>query len=127
MKIVFHAQYMENYGTVEAPRWKHKGSDEFVVANPTVAEIVAMNNSGTFLDYIGELDAAFAAEYCHGEMSYYWYAGYTVEDDNYLSESERDQLRYDGRIDYPMRDISGKLARVVNKVIKARQEWSAVA
>jgi hypothetical protein len=121
MKVIFSTQAMENYGTEESPRWKGKGGDEYVVANPTLQDVVNMNNAGTWIDYIRALTKAFESEHSCGNEYYEYILGWSLEEDNYKSEFERNQLKYEGKISFPMRDISGTLARI----IKSRKESKA--
>ncbi len=92
--IVISTQYMENYGahdwdgTGECPQyWKSKGGSEYKITN---------------VDLNGDLDAAVRAagvernnEYCREYI-----LGWSVEADDYLSEFERSQLEYEGKITF---------------------------
>lgn len=86
--IVVDTQYMENYGTAEAPYWKAKGGSSYKILNVPLNQdldaVVAAANIGYKNDY--------AEEYV---------IGWRVENDDYLSEFERSQLDYEGKITFP--------------------------
>jgi hypothetical protein len=86
--LVISTQYMENYGTPEGPFWKCKGGSEYKVLGVPkgvdLAEVVEMANVAYRNDYSIET-----------------VIGYRLEEDDYLSEFEQDQLKYDGKIMFP--------------------------
>lgn len=94
MMLVIRTQYMENYGAHdwdgkgECPQyWKMKGGSEYKVLNvPTNIDL-------------GEVVAAAGVtrddDYCR-EYVLNW----GLEDDDYLSQFERDQLEWDGEIQF---------------------------
>ena len=97
MKLVIDTQYMENYGahdwdgTGECPQyWKFKGGDEYMVENcPTDVdpeEVIAMLGQEVAWDSVGSRS---------------YVLGWRWEEDGYMSQFERDQMEYDGRIAYP--------------------------
>jgi hypothetical protein len=101
--IVISTQIQENYGahdwdgTGACPQyWKFKGGHEHKILN------VDVNRAQEIVDAVAgsiEEDNDYFREYI---------LEWTVESDSYLSEFERSQLEYDGRIDYPepSRDFS---------------------
>lgn len=95
MKLVIQTQYCENYGahdwdgTGACPQyWKFKGGSEYMIENVPLnidyEEVVAMAGVEHSSDY--------AREYV---------LGWSIESDDYLSEFERSQMEYEGRINYP--------------------------
>lgn len=102
MILVIQTQYMENYGAHDwdgqgtCPEyWKAKGGSEYMV------EGVPLN-----IDY-EEVIAMLGQEVNHSSSySREWVIGWTVEADDYLSEFERQQLEYDGAIQFPEPRVS---------------------
>lgn len=86
--IVVDTQYMENYGDAEAPYWKAKGGSSYKILNVPLNQdldaVVASAGIGYRNDY--------AEEYV---------IGWSVQNDDYLSEFERSQLDYEGKITFP--------------------------
>ena len=93
-KLVILTQVYENYGSAEKPHWKAKGSDNYVVPNFT-----QFNSAQAVVDSIRdqcEIDNEFYNEYIVD-----WY----VVEDDYLTQDERNQLEFDGRITYPAKEL----------------------
>ena len=93
MKIYIQTQYMENYGY----RWKMKWGSEYFIPcgkNITPARAYAMV----------EL-AKSKIEYKNDVSSEHVIAFEIVEDD-FVTDYERNQLEYDGKIDFPTRVIN---------------------
>jgi len=93
-KLVIQTQVYENYGSESKPHWKAKGGDAYVVSNFT-----QFNDVQSFVDNIGEqvtTDDSFYQEYIVD-----WF----VATDDYLTEFERQQLEFDGRITYPAKEL----------------------
>lgn len=96
MMLVIRTQYMENYawredgtiGTGAEAYWKCKGGSEYKVTgvplNIDFAEVVAMADVERNDDYVRE-----------------YVIDWSVEADDYMSEFERSQQEYEGRIAYP--------------------------
>jgi len=104
MKLLITTQVYENYawnqdgttiGTGDAAYWKAKGGNDYVISNfdPTryapgiVVELVRSkveSNNDYFREHI--LD-------------------WSVVEDDYLTEFERSQLEYEGRITYPAQEL----------------------
>jgi len=86
--IVVDTQYMENYGSAEAPYWKAKGGSSYKILNVPLNQdldaVVASAGIGYRNDY--------AEEYV---------IGWSVQNDDYLSEFEQSQLDYEGKITFP--------------------------
>ena len=90
MIVVIDTQYKENYGTAEQPYWKFKGGSPYkVVGFPQGMSLEAVVRAvRDDIEHSGE----FTQEYI---------LGYSFEADDFLSQFERDQLEYDGAIQFP--------------------------
>jgi hypothetical protein len=91
--IVVTTQYMENYGSADEPYWKFKGGADYKITN------VPLN-----IDYNAVISAANIGY--NNPMAREYVMSWSVESDDYLSEFERSQLEYDGRIVYPEPTLS---------------------
>lgn len=103
MKLLIVTQVYENYGahtwdgTGECPQyWKAKGSCDYVVKNfngythPSIAE-----SARAMVDRVStEIE-------CNDEYFREHIIDWKVVADDYLTEFERDQLEYDGKIMFP--------------------------
>lgn len=99
-KLLIITQVYENYGAHdwdgegECPQyWKAKGGNEYVVKNVDPNRIcdIAMYASGNV-----ERDNEYVRETV---------INWTVVADDYLTEFERSQLEYDGKIVYPAEEL----------------------
>jgi len=93
-KLVILTQVYENYGSAEKPHWKAKGGLNYVVPNFT-----QFNSAQAVVDSCRdqcEIDDEFYNEYIVD-----WY----VVEDDYLTQDERNQLEFDGRITYPAKEL----------------------
>ena len=93
-KLVILTQVYENYGSAEKPHWKAKGGDNYVVSNFT-----QFNSVQAVVDSIRdrlEVNDDFYNEYIID-----WF----VAEDDYLTQDERNQLEFDGRITYPAKEL----------------------
>jgi hypothetical protein len=117
MKLVISTQYRENYGahdwdgTGECPQyWKFKGGSEYIIED--IQHFVKLNE---FLRKKCEMivDEIRAKIEHKSEYAEEYILGWTVEEDNYLSEFERNQLEFDGEIKYfePRLDIEGNVIK----------------
>jgi len=93
--FVIRTQFMENYGAHdwdgkgECPQhWKYKGGSEY--------KITGVDPTADPQDYINLANVEFS---CEGAREYI--LGYSFEEDDYLSDFEKSQLKYDGHIAYP--------------------------
>jgi hypothetical protein len=119
MMLVIHAQNQENYGAHEwdgtgaCPQyWKMKGGSEFKVTGVP---------QGVDLDEVVELvrgDIEKFSDYFRVDI-----VGSSVEADDYLSEFEKNQLEYDGEIQFAEPTID--YADVKNTHDADYAEWSA--
>ena len=99
-KLLILTQVYENYaahdwdGKGECPQyWKAKGGCDYVVRNIDVNRAADIAN--------------WAAGQVEQDSEYYreTVIAWEVVEDDYLTEFERDQLEYDGRIEYPAKEL----------------------
>lgn len=102
MKVVIYTQVYENYawnedgsiGKGADAYWKAKGGDEYVVR-----------------DIVNEEEATVAVMALREDIekvSDYWtetIVDYQLVDDDFLTQFERDQLEFDGKIEFPAKEI----------------------
>ena len=94
MKAIIFTQVYENYGTDTDAYWKAKGGDEYVVRNvaneedATIAVMGVRNQIEQSNDFVRET-----------------IINWKLVDNNYLTEFERSQLEYEGKIDFPAKEI----------------------
>ena len=93
-KLLIVTQVLENYGSEDNPFWKAKGSNEYVVKNFTA--FTTVNATVQSLRHEIEIDNPFCSEYI---------VSWEVVDDDYLTDFERSQLEYEGRIDFPATEL----------------------
>jgi len=100
MKLLITTQVYENYGAHawdgqgECPEhWKAKGGNDYVVRNfkgkDVTGAVMALREKI-------EEDSPYFREHI---------VDFNIVADDYLTEFERDQLEFDGRIDYPAREL----------------------
>lgn len=102
MKVVIYTQVYENYawnedgsiGKGADAYWKAKGGDEYVVTGiwdeeeATTAVMVLRDQIERADDYIVET-----------------IVDWELVDEDFLTQSERDQLEFDGKIEFPAKEI----------------------
>ena len=100
-KLVITTQIEENYGAHtwdgkgECPqRWKFKGGNDYVVLN------VDINNPATVINTV--------IDQCEENNEYYkeYILGWEVVADNWISDYEKFQLEYDGKITIPQKILN---------------------
>ena len=100
MKLVITTQVYENYGahdwdgTGECPEyWKAKGGNDYVVKNfkgkDVTQAVMALR------DQIEE-DSVYFREHI---------VDFNIVADDYLTQFERDQLEFDGQIEFPAKEL----------------------
>ena len=93
-KLLIQTQVYENYGDADKPYWKAKGGGDYVVPNftdfNTVTEVV-----------LGLRDQIESNTDYFRESIICW----NVVEDSYLTEFERSQMEYEGRIVYPAKEL----------------------
>jgi len=93
-KLLIQTQVMENYGDSDQPYWKAKGGGDYVVKkfrdfNRVTETVMALR---------GQIEK-------DNDMFTETIIGWEVVTDDYLTEFERSQLEYEGRITYPANEI----------------------
>jgi hypothetical protein len=89
-KLMIYTQYKENYGTVAEPYWKFKGGSEYIVLGVDECDMIDV-----IVDRVRpqvEISNPMCEEYI---------LGYQVVADDYLTEYERSQLEWYGKITFP--------------------------
>lgn len=101
-KLLITTQVLENYGAHdwdgegECPQyWKAKGGNEYVVLNVDACDMV-------------ETIVYRAAQQVEQDTMHYreYVIGHTIVADDFLTEFERSQLEYEGRILYPAQELT---------------------
>ena len=128
MKLVITTQVRENYGahdwdgTGTCPQyWKFKGGSEYTVDNiehfVTIDDdFFAKNIKSIVYDYISPKITQNSDLYEESIIDY------SIEDDDYMSQFEKSQMEYDGKITYfePRITIDGDIiARENNNIVKS--------
>jgi len=94
-KLLITTQVRENYGTEDNPHWKSKGGCDYVVKNFTAFKSIP-SYIMVIRDKI-EIDNAFCQEFI---------VDYNVVADDFLTQDERLQLKYEGKITYPATEVT---------------------
>lgn len=100
-KLLITTQYMENYGSADDPYWKMKGGSDYVVkgldfdADYEWAEARVDQILVKIRDQV-EISNPMCEEYI---------LGWKIVADDYLTEYEQSQLKYDGNIQFPSKEI----------------------
>jgi hypothetical protein len=93
-KLMISTQVYENYGDADKPYWKAKGGSDYVIKNfrdfNRVTEVVMAVS-----DQIEQINDMFTEQVIHWE----------VVADDYLTDFERSQLKYEGKIIFPAVEI----------------------
>jgi hypothetical protein len=105
MKIIAYTQVLENYGTAETPRWKCKGGSTYIVARLSVQRAAELALQNKLLSLVNE---AFLKNEVEGRGDYYqeYLIDWELVEDDYLSDDEKMQLEYEGKIIYPPKDLT---------------------
>ena len=93
-KLIIETQIRENYGSLHHPHWKAKGGSDYVIKNFTQFDTVH--------DVVEQVRGDIEADH-----PYYseFVIGWSVVEDDYLTEFERSQLEYEGKITYPAQEL----------------------
>jgi hypothetical protein len=98
-KLLISTQTLENYGSPEQPHWKAKGGVDYVVRNVT-----DFNAVQALVDQVTpEIEQA-------NDMFREWIITWEIVEDDFLTQFEKDQLEYEGSIQFPAHEISVKAA-----------------
>jgi len=101
MKLLITTQVYENYawnedgsiGTGADAYWKPKGGSDYVIRNIDVNRAQELADKAT-------LELEQASDYFTETV-----IGWEVVADDYLTEFERDQLEFEGKIVYPVKEL----------------------
>lgn len=100
-KLLIATQYCENYGSPNDPYWKMKGGSEYVVegldfdADYEWAEVRVDQILTKIRDQV-EISNPMCEEYI---------LGWSIVADDYMTDYERSQLEFDGKINFPAKII----------------------
>ncbi len=93
-KLLITTQVYENCGSLHQPRWKPKGGSDYVIKNFRLFDPVR--------DVVEQVRGAIEADHpYYSEHVISW----SVVEDDYLTQDERNQLEFDGRITYPAKEL----------------------
>ena len=117
MKLVISTQFKENYGahdwngTGECPQyWKFKGGSEYIIDG--IEQHIKLDDMfGKKCEMVVD-SISWKIEYS-SEYAEEFIIGWSIEEDDYMSEFEKSQLEYDGEIRHaePRLTIDGDLIR----------------
>jgi alpha-N-acetylglucosamine transferase len=97
MKLMLYTQYHENYGTDTQPHWKPKFGSEYFVLLP---EVITMEAISALVEKAA--DKLFTSTPYTQEYLIDW----SVESEDFLTQFEASQLRYEGEIFHPAKEIT---------------------
>ena len=100
MKILITTQYQENYGTDADPYWKMKGGSDYFITGVDPLRVAP----GLLVDKVRD-----RIEY-QGVMSQEYIVDWRLVDDDYVTDFERDQMQYDGRVTHPTPILTPEIA-----------------
>lgn len=108
MKLLISTQVYENYawdengnlGTGENAYWKPKGGDDYVVKNFLPRGLHSLEESAT-MAVMALREKIESDNVAYREVIIDW----KIVADDYLTEYERDQLEYEGKITYPATEL----------------------
>ena len=94
-KLLIQTQVYENYGDAVQPYWKPKGGCDYVVKkfkdyNKVTETVMALRSQI-------EQDNEFYREYI---------INFEVVADDYMTDFEKDQWEYEGKITYPAKELA---------------------
>lgn len=92
-KLLIQTQVYENYGSADEPYWKAKGGCDYVVKKINVNRVTE-----TVMALRGQIEQ-------NNEFYTETIINFEVVANDYLTEFERDQLEYEGRITYPAKEL----------------------
>jgi len=93
-KLLIQTQVYENYGSADQPHWKAKGGGDYVIKKFRDFDRV----TETVIAVRGQIEQ-------DNDMFRETIIGWEVVTDDYLTEFERSQLEYEGKITYPANEI----------------------
>lgn len=94
-KLLISTQVYENYGDAENPYWKPKGGSDYVLKN-----FKNFNN-------VTETVMALRSTIEHDNDGFQEYIiGWEVVSDDYLTQFEKDQLEFEGKIRFSPKELN---------------------
>ncbi len=100
MKLLITTQVYENYGDADKPYWKAKGGCDYVVKN------FKGNRRPSVADSATEAVMALRSQ-IEQDNEYYreTIIDFRIVADDYLTEFEKSQLEYEGKILFPAKEL----------------------
>lgn len=95
-KLLITTQVYENYGTADEPYWKPKGGIDYVAKKFRGGDEAA---TAAVIGLRSQIE-------CDNEFYREFILGWQIVGDKYLTEFERSQLEYDGRIALPAKELA---------------------
>ena len=95
-KLLIVTQFCENYGTPDEPYWKFKGGSDYFVKMDQPSYVNA-----TMLVMAVRSKIEFA-----NDMASEHIIGWNVVADDYMTDFEKSQLEYEGKITYPTVELT---------------------
>jgi hypothetical protein len=105
MKIIAYTQVLENYGTAELPRWKGKGGSTYIVARLSVQAAAELALRNGLLPLVNEAFIKSDVE-AGGDFYSEYLLDWELVEDDYLTDDEKLQIEYEGKIIYPPKDLT---------------------
>jgi len=93
-KLLIQTQVYENYGSADEPYWKAKGGSDYVVKRINVNKVTE-----TVMALRSQIERD--NEFCTETI-----IGWEVVSNDYLTDFERSQLEYEGKITYPAKELA---------------------
>lgn len=88
-KVYIFTQDYENYGSPDEPYWKPKGGSDYFIPNATESTMAELVESVR-----GDVE-------CSNDFYISTILGSELVEDDYMTEFERSQLEYEGKINFP--------------------------
>jgi hypothetical protein len=95
-KLLISTQVYENYGDTIKPHFKPKGGSDYVVKN---------FNNKSFLETTEIVMALRPQVECDNEYFHEYIVDWIIEEDDYLTPFERDQLEFEGVIRFSPKEL----------------------
>ena len=103
MKIHVWTQDIENCGSPDQPYWKMKGGEDFFIP---LQKSVSERGHVVMIMAQNMVDSVRSKIECNSDMFTRTISGWDLVEDDYLTDFERSQLEYDGKIVYPTEIIN---------------------
>jgi len=102
MRFCITTQYRENYGTADEPYWKCKGGEDYII------DVPGFNYDHEMAFKKGQMivDELYSKIEYNETFSQETIIGWGFVPDDFLTEFEKSQLEYDGKIVHPAKRLS---------------------